>query len=116
MTRPSRSGGQGGVQPESELPSLTLDPLFDQVRAFRPWELGPTIRLRVRLNRTVILSAMRATRAESPHARTAFWLANEIATQWLWATASDDELGDMLAAALRLVTCGEACERNGSGS
>lgn len=95
--------------------AVTQRSLADEVRAFRPWENDTTITLRCRLNRAAVDAAARATSAKSPHGRQCFWLANEIATTWLWARAKDDELSDILRGINRLITSADTFERNGSG-
>jgi hypothetical protein len=93
-------------------PQRSID---EQIRAFRPWEPASTIELRWRLNKAAVCLAARATRAESPHSRVVLWLANEIASKWLWARDSDEQLRDVLWGINRLVTAADAFERNGSG-
>lgn len=103
------------LQNSTSRSAISQRSLADEVRAFRPWESDTTITLRCRLNRAAVGAAARATNANSPHGRQCFWLANQIATTWLWARAKDDELSDVLRGINRLITSADAFERNGSG-
>jgi hypothetical protein len=71
--------------------------------------------LRRRLNKAAVYAAARATRSQSPHARVIFWIVNEAAAGWTFATGTEDELSDILHG-LNLLKCGaDALDRNGSG-
>ena len=94
----------------------TAAPEADTIGKLRPWESLATLALRRRLNNAAVLSASRATRAASPHARVAFWITNEAAATWTFATATDEQLLDVLHG-LNLLKCGaDALERNASGT
>ena len=111
-------GVQRGSEQSGDTPTTPKSQrsLADEIRAFRPWEADTTIQLRCRLNRAAVGAAARATSAQSPHARQAFWFANAIAVEWLWARAKDEQLADMLGAVDRMLTCADTLERNGSGA
>ena len=121
MERPHRGGGEGDVQPGSEHPFSSQNPptpqrsIDEQIRAFRPWEAQSTTHLRCRLNKAAVCSAAHGTRSESPHSRCILWLANEIASKWLWAKEDDEQLRDVLHGINQLVMAAYAFERNGSG-
>ena len=92
-----------------------LDASAEPIAKLRPWESPATLRLRGRLNKAALYAANRATNAQSPDARAAFWHVSQVAGAWTFATATDDELRDMLHG-LNLQCCGaDAFERNGSG-
>ena len=88
----------------------------DPIATLRPWESPATLALRRRLNNAALLSASRATRAQSPHARVILWIVNEAAGGWTFANAKDEQLLDILHG-LNLLKCGaDALERNASGA
>jgi hypothetical protein len=89
--------------------------IADEIRMLRLWERDSTITLRSKTNTVAVRSAARATTAASPHARQLFWLINEIAVTWLWASASDEQLKDMLAAMTCAATSADTFERYASG-
>lgn len=87
----------------------------DPIATLRPWESETTLALRRRLSKAAFYSAARATRTGSPHARAIFWTVNEVAGAWTFASASDEQMHDVLHG-LNLLCCGaDAFERNGSG-
>ena len=115
--KPRGAPGVHGSEQSGDTPNASSPqrPIEEQIRAFRPWEPASTLQLRCRLNKAAVCAANRATRAESPHGRCVLWLANEIASKWLWARESDEQLQDVLGGVLRLMTAADAFERNGSG-
>lgn len=90
-------------------------PQRDAIATLRSWEPPQKIEVRRKLNNCAVLAAARATSAQSPHARHQWWLANEIAARWTFATADIEALQDVLDGLRRTFLGADAFERNGSG-
>lgn len=66
------------------------------VDVFAPWAGEEERALRMRIHRARDLAQARATRSEHEQARSAYWLAAELAGEWVFKRASNEALWDVL--------------------
>ena len=85
--------------------------IADPVARFRPWDSEETRNLRHRILKARDIAAVRARRSKVTIARTIFWLANELANDWVFVTASDDQLREIADSLVRLFLVAGSLER-----
>lgn len=74
----------------------------DPIALFMP-AAGPEERqLRQRLHNARVISSARAMTAVSEHARQLYWVVNEVASIWVFAPASTEELKDIADGLVKL--------------
>jgi hypothetical protein len=115
-SRVHQSDDTGSLTPNPRGAQAIVAVETDPIGRLRPWESPATLTLRRRLNNAAVLSASRASSAQSPHARVVFWIVNEAAAAWTFASATDAQMLEVLHG-LNVLKCGaDALERNASGA
>ncbi len=89
---------------------MKLEP-FDPISAFAPWA-GPEERaLRLRLHKARDIAQSRACRSKHGGARSLYWMAAQMAGDWVFARSAPETLKDVLQALCRLFEVAGAFER-----
>jgi muconolactone delta-isomerase len=88
----------------SNAPTSALAP----VDIFAPWAGVEERALRVRMHRARDAAQARATRSRHGRARTLYWIAAQLASDWVFQRAQSEDLNDILATLSYLfLACGK---------
>jgi len=88
----------------------------DPVSLFVPGASIEERKLRQRLHNASTIASMKAVNASSEHARSLFWMVNEVAFAWKFAPATAEDLKDIADALVRLfLVAGELQRLEGGG-
>jgi hypothetical protein len=83
----------------------------DPIGLFVPQATAEEKKLRQRLHNARTLASARAVSAQSDNARQLFWLVNHVASGWIFAGATVEQLEEVANALLRLFLSASDFER-----
>ncbi len=84
---------------------------IDPVGVFAPWAGEEEKALRVRIHKARDVAQARASRSKHGRARTFYWLAAQMASDWVFSRAPNEDLADVLASLSRLFLVAGSVER-----
>jgi len=90
---------------------MTAHQPIDAVAVFAPWCDDAERALRVRIHKARDAAQARAIRSKHGRARTLYWVAAQMAGDWVFCRAPNEDLNDILAALSRLFLVAGSIER-----
>ena len=100
---------RGPSKPSHKSPSTQS--ALDPIRAFLPCRPESEYRLRHRIDRIAVMAASAPTRTTHGHARSIYWIANDLANGWRLRAASEQELIDVIHALAMVLAAARSVER-----
>jgi hypothetical protein len=116
-SEPRRMGGKGSAVQlggERQEPNNNLretQPALDAIGTFMPWIGKEERALRKRLHNAWTIASARASRSDSGNARTLYWTAALVASEWTFARSDLEDLKDIADALVRLFLAAGTLER-----
>lgn len=83
----------------------------DPVAMFVPWAAELERKLRRRLHNARNIAAARAVSTKSDNACSLYWMVNEVASAWVFAPATEEQLLDILDGLTRLFLVADMFQR-----
>ena len=88
-----------------------IDPELHAVDIYAPWCASFERQLRIRVHRARDIAQARACRSKHGRARSLYWMAAQMAGDWVFRRAPNEDLEEILAALSRLFLVAGATER-----
>lgn len=114
MKRPHAQGAGPvslGSESDPSTPKTPKPQRLDPVDVFAPWAGEEERALRIRIHRARDVATARAGRSQHGRARTLYWLAAQLASDWVFTRAPITDLSEILAALTRLFLTAGMIER-----